>query len=91
MTDRAGFIRIKGEGEPILVGTDVHIEVSQADGSWCPLRGVYSAVITILPNELVLAKLVIDVSALDLPGMEATAELTNRRSIWQRVLQWVRR
>lgn len=77
----SGGIRFRGEGNPLLIGLDVHPEIQQEDGTWTPLRTVRSAVIRITPDGLVTAEMEMLVDAIDLTGVTSAVDVDRRERI----------
>jgi hypothetical protein len=64
--EHVGFLRVVGRGRPLLCSDDLTIEFCQRDGSWFPLRGVTSLSIKLRPNQLVNARIEVELTVLDI-------------------------
>lgn len=63
-----GAVRVRAaapDGHIFASALDASVDVQQADGSWLPMRGVYSATVTIEPGSIVSAALHVELAMIE--------------------------
>jgi hypothetical protein len=91
-TENAGFLRIRGNGKPLLTAYEFSIEVLAPDGRWIPIRGLCAATIRLDTERFVTADLTFELGALDLSGVPIL-QLAPRKapSPWERLSNTIAR